>query len=86
MSKRLKKEGGIADFSIKVLLSTAIGMLLFGIYIGVLIYGENSLSVLNDLKAKKSTLEKEAKVLKNENQALQKLYFEFKQLTPDQEG
>lgn len=83
MSNTSKRESGIADFSIKVLLSTAIGMLLFGIYIGVLIYGENSLSVLNNLKTKKGLLIKEAKVLKNENQALQKAYFEFKQLTPN---
>jgi len=73
---------GIAGLSIKALLVTAIGILLFGIYVGILIYGENSLTVLNQLKEKKQGLFEEGKSLKNENQRLQKEYFELKQLEP----
>jgi len=73
---------GIAGLSIKALLVTAIGILLFGIYVGILIYGENSLTVLNQLKEKKQGLFEEGKALKNENQRLQKEYFELKQLEP----
>lgn len=72
----------IAGLSLKALLVTAIGILLFGIYVGILIYGENSLTVLNHLKEKKQSLKKEEKALKAENQKLQKEYFELKQLEP----
>jgi cell division protein FtsB len=78
------KEEGIAGFSLKALVVTAVGILLFGIYVGILIYGENSLTVLNQLQEKKVKLRIEGKALKNENQKLQKAYFEFKQLVPKQ--
>jgi hypothetical protein len=78
----LKKEGGIAGLSLKAFLVTVIGILLFGVYVGVLIYGENSLTVLNQLKEKKQGLSLEEKILKVENQRLQKEYFELKQLEP----
>lgn len=78
----LKKEGDIAGLSLKAFLVTVLGILLFGIYVGVLIYGENSLTVLNQLKEKKQGLSLEEKILKAENQRLQKEYFELKQLEP----
>ncbi|WP_309499600.1 hypothetical protein [Sulfurovum sp.] len=78
----IRKEEGIAGFSLKALLVTAIGILLFGIYVGVLIYGENSLTILNQLKEKKQGLSFEKKVLQVDNQRLQKEYFELKQLEP----
>jgi len=78
----IKKEGGIAGLSLKAFLVTVIGILLFGVYVGVLIYGENSLTVLNQLKEKKQGLSLEEKILKVENQRLQKEYFELKQLEP----
>lgn len=77
-----KKGGGIAGLSLKTFLVTAIGILLFGVYVGVLVYGENSLTVLNQLKEKKQGLSLEEKILKVENQRLQKEYFELKQLEP----
>ena len=76
------EEEGIAGFSLKTFLVTAIGILLFGIYVGVLMYGENSLTVLNQLKEKKESLSLGGKALKVENQRLQKEYFELKQLEP----
>ena len=82
MVEERDKEEGIADFSLKTFLVTAIGILLFGIYVGVLVYGENSLTVLNQLKEKKQGLSLEEKILKVENQRLQKEYFELKQLEP----
>ncbi len=77
-----KHKEGLAGFSLKTFLLTAIGILLFGIYVGVLMYGENSLTVLNQLKEKKFSLSLENKALKVENQKLQKEYFELKQLEP----
>jgi len=72
----------IAGLSLKAILVTAIGILLFGIYVGILLYGENSLTVLNHLKEKKEMLKQEEKHLKAENQKLQKELFELKQLEP----
>ena len=77
-----EEDNGIAGFSLKALLLTATGILLFGVYVGILIYGENSLTVLNQLKEKKAKLLAEGNQLKNENQKLQKTYFEYKQLAP----
>ena len=76
------QEGGLAGYSLKTFLITALGILLFGIYIGVLMYGENSLTVWNQLKEKKQHLIDEKKHLKVENQRLQKEFFELKQLEP----
>ena len=81
MSK-VRKAGAIAGLSLKTLLVTIILILLFGIYVGILIYGENSLTVLTQLKETKQGLLKEGIALKNENQKLQKEYFELKQLAP----
>ncbi|DAB39854.1 MAG TPA: hypothetical protein CFH81_06420 [Sulfurovum sp. UBA12169] len=72
----------LAGLSVKTLLITMVGILLFGVYLGILIYGENSLTVLNSLKEKKQGLIIEEKNLKSENQKLQKEYFELKQLEP----
>jgi len=76
------REEGIAGFSLKTFLVTALGILLFGIYVGVLMYGENSLSVLNKVKEEKQKLVEEKRAIKVENQRLQKEFFELKQLEP----
>lgn len=78
----MEEKKGIARFSLKTFFITAIGILLFGMYVGVLMYGENSLTVLNRLKEEKYRLSLEDKALKMENQKLQKEYFELKQLEP----
>ena len=78
----VRDEEGLAGFSFKTFLVTSLGVLLFGIYVGVLMYGENSLTVLDDLKDKKDNLTQEKKALKLENQRLQKEFFELKQLEP----
>jgi hypothetical protein len=77
-----REEDGIAGFSLKTFLVTALGILLFGIYVGVLMYGENSLTVLNHVKTEKEKLIQEKKSIKVENQRLQKEFFELKQLEP----
>ena len=75
----------IISLSIRVITVTAIVIMLFGIYLGVLIYGENSLTVLNHLSQEKENLMIEAMELKSENQRLQKEFFELKQLQPVEE-
>jgi hypothetical protein len=76
------KEEGLAGFSLKTLLITLLGILLFILYVDVLINGENSLSVLNQVEESNTTLTQRKIALKNENQRLQKIFFELKQLEP----
>lgn len=77
---RRDRDANILGLSIKVIFIIMVVMIIFGIYIGVLLYGENSLSVLNELKRTERRLLKEAKELKSANQRLQKESFELKQL------
>ncbi|MEA3419861.1 MAG: hypothetical protein U9Q90_10740 [Campylobacterota bacterium] len=83
--KEIRRVEDILGLSLKVIAITAIVIILFGVYLGVLIYGENSLTVLDHLKQEKKSLLKEAQLLKNENQKLQKEFFELKQLEPNEE-
>ncbi len=71
--------------SLKTILITLIGLLLFGVYMGVLLFGDNSLGVLSQLQEKKERLLLEEKALKVTNQKLQKKFFELKQLEPKEE-
>jgi len=85
MSTKRDRRGNILGISINVIIFTSILILLFGIYLGVLIYGENSLTVLTQLKQTERDLSREAQQLKNENQRLQKESFELKQLAAGEE-
>jgi len=73
----------LAGLSLKTLIVTIVCILLFVSYLGVLIRGENSLVVLSQLSSEKEALLQRSRVLKEENQALQKVFFELKQLCPD---
>lgn len=68
-------------FSIRSILLILIGIGLFGLYVGVLLFGENSLSVLQKVEEEKRTLLAEKSRLQLENQRLQKRYFELLQIT-----
>ena len=52
-------------------------------YLGVLIFGNNSLSVLFQLEEHQSYLSDDIENLKTQNAALQKQYFELKELDSD---
>lgn len=52
-------------------------------YLGVLIFGNNSLSVLLQLEEYQSFLTDDIENLKTQNAALQKQYFELKELESD---
>ncbi len=73
----------LAGLSLKTLLLATIGFLLFGIYVGILVYGENSLTVLQRLHQKKEALTQEIRELKHSNQQLQKAYFGYIQVAPE---
>jgi len=58
-------------------------VIVLGIYAGVLLFGPNSLMVLMSLEEQRSSYELYIKRLKAQNAALQKEYFELKQLEPE---
>jgi len=68
-------------FSLRSLIFIILGILFFGLYVGVLLFGENSLEVLNGLKREKLQLIRQRQRLQSENQKLQKKYFELLQIT-----
>lgn len=54
-----------------------------GVYIGIILFGENSLQVLLNLEEYENFLHEEVRVLKIENANLQKELFELNELDPD---
>jgi len=58
-------------------------VLLLGVYLGFIFFGNNSLSVLLELEERQDYLINDIERLKSENAALQKQYFELKELDSD---
>ncbi|WP_422556227.1 hypothetical protein [Sulfuricurvum sp.] len=58
-------------------------VLVVGIYMGFIFFGDNSLSVLLDLEEHQDYLSEDIERLKAENAILQKQYFELKELDAD---
>jgi len=75
--------GSWLGFSLRSLLLIFLGILLFGLYVGVLLFGENSVEVLNSLHREKAQLVAQKEKLQQENQRLQKRYFELLEITGD---
>ena len=68
-------------FSLGSIVLILVGIVALGLYIGVLLFGDNSLIVLNKLQNEKESLTQERREIKASNQKLQKRYFELLQLT-----
>ncbi len=66
----------------KFLLASGI-VLIVGVYMGFIFFGNNSLSVLLDLEEHQNYLVEDIERLKAENAKLQKQYFELKELDSD---
>ena len=56
-------------------------VIFLAIYVGVLLYGKNSLEVLFSLQDYENYLQTEIQRLKSENASLQKEYFELKEIS-----
>ena len=67
--------------STKTFLLLTTFVILMGIYIGVILYGKNSINVLLQLQTYESYLTDEIHHLKEENAKLQKEYFELKEIS-----
>lgn len=66
----------------KFLLAAGV-VLVAGVYMGFIFFGDNSLSVLLDLEEYQNYLTDDIERLKAENASLQKQYFELKELDSD---
>ena len=64
----------------------ALFVVLTAMFIGEMLFGKNSLEVYLALQKDKSLLEKKIYRLKSENAALQKKYFELKNVMPAEEN
>ncbi len=58
-------------------------VIIFGVYVGNVLFGKSSLDVLLNLQTQKEYLGQRVSDLKDENARLQKQYFELRQLDPD---
>ncbi len=58
-----------------------VGVVFLGFYLGVLLFGENSILILDKLQNELSGLNKEKKEIKIANQKLQKYYFDLIQIS-----
>lgn len=73
-----EKHLGLSLSKFSFLLSIVLAL---GVYIGILFYGTNSLSILFGLQDYEDYLQSEITRLKNENAELQKEYFELKEIS-----
>ena len=68
-------------FSAKTFLLMVSFVIVMGIYIGIILYGKNSITVLTKLQAYESYLKDDIDKLKQQNAELQKEYFELKEIS-----
>jgi len=68
-------------FSAKTFLLMVVFVIIMGIYIGVILYGKNSITVLTKLQTYESYLKDDIQRLKQQNAELQKEYFELKEIS-----
>lgn len=81
--KGRKKELLVGTF-VKFIKSSCLiaGVILFGIYIGNMLFGKLSLDVMLELQNKRDRLSEDVEYLKAQNAKLQKEFFELKELEP----
>lgn len=72
-------------FQTKKFLLALVGVVIFAIYLGDLLFGNASLQVLLGLEKYETNLKSEIVRLKQENAKMQKAYFELKELEPSGE-
>jgi len=70
----------ILGLSIKVFLVTSMVVVLFGVYVSNLIYGNYSLKIVNRLEDERKYLQEKIELLKQENAMLHKRYLEWEDL------
>lgn len=76
----IRKIEQILGLSIKVFLVTSMVVVLFGVYVSNLIYGNYSLKIVNRLEDERKYLQEKIELLKQENAMLHKRYLEWEDL------
>ncbi len=76
------KKRGIPRYNIMLLLLFS-ALIFFGVYVGKLMFGANSLEVMIKLDSRERYLKEKIDTLQNVNANLQKEYFELKELEAD---
>ncbi len=78
--------GSVKKQSLTAVILKYILLILFiiglGVYIGLMLFGTNSVEALYELNVREKNLKRSIKFLKQENARLQKEYFELKELEP----
>ncbi|MFT5660236.1 MAG: hypothetical protein ACI9TV_000877 [Sulfurimonas sp.] len=81
----INSKGGITQeylgLSVTKFLVLLLIVLVFGIYLGIILYGTNSVEILLGLQEYQIYLEDEVYRLKEENAGLQREYFELKEIS-----
>jgi hypothetical protein len=72
-------------FQTKKFILALVGVIIFAVYLGDLLFGNASLQVLLGLEKYETNLKSEIARLKQENAKMQKAYFELKELEPSGE-
>jgi cell division protein FtsB len=67
----------------KKVFTLVLSVMLFGLYIGVLFYGSNSIGILSGLNDKENLLNREIRRLKITNAKLQQKIFDLNSLNPE---
>ena len=80
--ERASTEAAGWGISLKKAALALLAVIALGIYIAILLFGSNSLTVLLALEEQRTTYQKHVEKLKAENARLQKEYFELKQVEP----
>jgi cell division protein FtsB len=73
----IRKFEQIFGLSLKIFIVTAIIVVMVGVYVANLLYGDSSLSRLQVLQREKESLKQEIHYLKQENAKLHKQYLEW---------
>lgn len=85
MSEILKEYEQKSKYSFKKILkltAVSVCVVLFGIYVGNILFGKRSLDVMLGLEEQRVRLQEDVEILKKQNAQLQKTYFELKELEP----
>jgi len=75
----------VGSGSVMFPLFIALAVVMAALFVGEMLFGKNSLEVYLNLQQNQNSLEKKIYHLKNQNAALQKKYFELKNIMPSEE-
>lgn len=82
VEENTEQEGSNSSFFMPLIL--VLSIIMIAMFIGDMLFGKNSLEVYLALEKQQTTLGKKIYQIKNQNAMLQKKYFEFKNIMPEE--